>query len=284
MTYVTNPTHYTRDEFRVLVDGMSFNQGWTPLFPTLHNTGVPSLKTWQGYGATPQERWGASLNSYYKGLGWHSGVHLVCCPDYIWNLCDLRFDGVSVSCWNRITIGIECVGNYEVGSDDWSTGDGAKVRDNAAWVLAVLCHKFGWKPEAYVDGRSGLHFHRECTRDHHACPGSKVAKPDMIDRVNAQIAIIAGLPAPPHVAPAAPSTDPAPLNVPAPATLLSVDDIQAAVNKLVYPSPNIDVDGDYGPATKAAVAEFQAENHLDVDGWVGPQTTAALLSALATAT
>ena len=62
---------------------------WRPRFPTLHNTGVPSLKQWLAYGPTPQERWGASLNRYYEGLGWHAGPHLVVCPDYVWVLCDL---------------------------------------------------------------------------------------------------------------------------------------------------------------------------------------------------
>jgi hypothetical protein len=184
MTFLANPRHYTLSDLSTLIDGTNFDHGWSPKFPTLHNTGAPSLKQWELYGPQTQERWGASLIAYYKGLGWHSGPHLVCCPDYVWNLCDLTQDGVSVSCWNHVTIGIECVGNYEVNGDDWDTGDGAKVRDNAVFVLAVLCKKFGWKPEAYVEGVSGLHFHRECLADHHPCPGSKVSKSDMVTRVN----------------------------------------------------------------------------------------------------
>src|SRR5271165_397450 len=137
MTYLVHPAHYAPVEFRALVAGLKFDKGWKPEFPTLHNTGVPSLAQWLEMGAIPQLRWGTNLNAYYEGLGWHAGPHLVVCPDYIWNLCDLEHDGVSVSCWNHVTLGIEMVGNYEVGGDDFSSGLGAKVRDNAAFVLAT---------------------------------------------------------------------------------------------------------------------------------------------------
>jgi putative chitinase len=41
-------------------------------------------------------------------------------------------------------------------------------------------------------------------------------------------------------------------------------------------SPDLAVDGDFGPATEAAVKRFQASRKLAVDGIVGPQTWAAL--------
>ena len=189
MTYLNPPKHYSQADFKTLVDGLTWDKGWTPLFPTLHNTGVPSLVQYMAYGADPKERWGQNLNLYYQNKGWHSGVHLVACPDYIWNLCDLTADGVSVSCWNHITIGIEMIGNYEVGGDDFLTGYGAKVRDNAVWTLAVLANKFKWNLSDYVRGLTGLHFHRECPQDGHPCPGSLVDKGDILRRVAAQVEI-----------------------------------------------------------------------------------------------
>ncbi len=276
MAFLAHPTHYARAEFRAMIAGVRVG-AWHPAFPTLHNTGVPSLSQWLAMGATPQERWGASLDAYYKSKGWHSGPHFVCCPDYIWDLCDLTADGISVSCWNHLTVGIEMVGNYEIGGDDFSTGDGAKVRDNAAFALAVICEKFGWDPGHYVEGRSGLHFHRECTRDGHPCPGSKVSKPDMIQRIDD---VMKGFgPLPPRPQPVARPSAPVPVAPVAPIALASVEDIQGALNRLGARAP-LAVDGDYGPATKAAVNAFQASHGCAVDGWVGPQTIAAIKGAL----
>jgi hypothetical protein len=163
-TFLAHPTHYTIAEFRTMLAGLK-RGGWRPKFPTLHNTGAPSLAQWLAYGPTPQEHWGASLDSYYKGLGWHAGPHLVVCPDYVWVLCDLTLPGVSVSCWNSETFGIEMVGDYDVGAQDqFATGEGAKVRDNAADVRAALAEKFFWGDLGnYQVGVKGLHFHMECT-------------------------------------------------------------------------------------------------------------------------
>ena len=269
MTYIANPRHYTRDEFRALVDGLSWDKGWRPKFPTLHNTAVPSLAQWLAYGATSKERWGANLNHYYQGMGWHSAVHLVCCPDYIWNLCDLEADGVNVSCWNRITIGIEMVGNFEVGGDDPTTGEGAKVIANAVSALAILSRKLGWNIGTLVRGIGGLHFHRECLRDGHPCPGSRVNKADILARVLAEMAAVGGdvaapapIPAPQPVAPA----------VGSPAW------VQTRLNALGAHPPLV-IDGDLGPASRAAVESFQMGHDLDVDGIVGPDTLAALSKA-----
>lgn len=53
-----------------------------------------------------------------------------------------------------------------------------------------------------------------------------------------------------------------------------VVEIQQALVSRGY---DVTVDGDYGPATKAAVAEFQNDNHLTVDGEVGSASYQALL-------
>ncbi len=279
-TFLSPPVHFTRDEFRAYVNGLRF-VAWTPRMPYLHNTGAPSLKQWLAYGATPQERWGANLDSYYKGLGWHASPHLVACPDYIWVLCEPTAPGVAQSCSNAYAFAQEMVGDFEVGGDDFSTGAGAKVRDNAAFAFAVMAEKLGWGDLAdYAFNERGLHFHHDCASDHHACPGSKVTKPDMLARVAAFRAELAAAPLPPAaprlIVPPAPV---APERVTAP-KILSADDIQAALNRLGAAPPLV-VDGAYGAATRAAVEAFQAEHGCFVDGWAGQETCAAIEKALA---
>lgn len=58
--------------------------------------------------------------------------------------------------------------------------------------------------------------------------------------------------------------------------------LQGSLNSLLDPSPNLVVDGLYGPKTRAAVEQLQAKYGLRIDGWAGSLTQAAIASALAT--
>ena len=252
MSYIQNPRHYTVDEFAVLVETLKWDKGWRPLFPTLHNTGVPSLVQWIGYGATAQERWGANLNRYYKGLGWHAGPHLVCCPDYIWVLCDPEADGVSVSCWNRFTFGIEMVGDYRKGGDDPINGEGARVIENAVQALAILSRKLKWDLSVIKTGLTGLHFHRECLRDGHLCPGDLIDKASIVTRVGDVLKKLGT----PTVA--APATSVPAVTTPAPLTSLARRQyIQSRLN--LFGNAGLTVDGVIGDATEQAMYDFLQE-------------------------
>lgn len=57
--------------------------------------------------------------------------------------------------------------------------------------------------------------------------------------------------------------------------------LQGALNALVNPSPNLVVDGIYGPKTRAAVEQLQKQLGLVVDGLAGVVTRAAIDNALA---
>src|SRR5258708_21541827 len=48
--------------------------------------------------------------------------------------------------------------------------------------------------------------------------------------------------------------------------------VQGCLNSWNVPSPNLVVDGHYGPKTKAAVEVFQTAHGLAVDGWAGQAT------------
>lgn len=52
---------------------------------------------------------------------------------------------------------------------------------------------------------------------------------------------------------------------------LLVEALQSALNERLKPSPQLSVDGDFGPMTDVAVRKFQSENGLAVTGIVGPE-------------
>jgi hypothetical protein len=178
MTFLATPLGFTAAEFKDYAKTLRWRD-WRPQFMVLHNTAEPNLAQWlhSGMGKTAGAQRIRNLNHYYKSEeGWHSGPHIFVAPDLIWIACDLAADGVHASCYNRVSIGVEMVGDYSV--EDFDGGDGARVRDNTVACLAALHGALHISPDT-------LHFHKQCARDHHNCPGSHVSQPDMIARVKA---------------------------------------------------------------------------------------------------
>jgi len=55
--------------------------------------------------------------------------------------------------------------------------------------------------------------------------------------------------------------------------------LQASLNKLLTPSPNLEIDGIYGPKTREAEETAQKKLGIPVDGWAGEVTQGAILTA-----
>jgi N-acetylmuramoyl-L-alanine amidase len=176
MTFLSQPLGFTPAEFQTYVEKLRWHC-WRPQFIALHNTAEPNLAQWvhSGLGKVAGLQRVKNLNHYYQSAeGWHSGPHLFIAPDLIWVACDLTANGVHATCYNAVSIGVEMVGDYA--SEAFDSGDGAKVRDNAVAAVAVLHKALRLTPET-------MHFHKECLRDHHDCPGKNVVKADVIARV-----------------------------------------------------------------------------------------------------
>ncbi len=186
MRFLAEPKGYTPGEFAGFVEGLEWND-WRPKFVTLHNTGVPTLVEWLDPNHAAKQRIEGQKHYERDILHWHSGVHPFVAPNLIWNLCDLTKDGVSVSCWNHLTLDIEMISDYA--TEEFDSGARAQVRDNAVAAMAILHRRLGLRPDRYRLGLGGLHFHKECGRDHHDCPGRNVVKADVVARLLKEMAV-----------------------------------------------------------------------------------------------
>jgi hypothetical protein len=178
MSFLSTPNSYNPSSFKKHVGSLHWTK-WKPQFIVLHNTAEPNLVQWvySGLGEVAGEHRIRNLNHYYQNdQGWHSGPHLFIAPDLIWEACDLTANGVHASCYNSVSIGVEMVGDYS--TESFTSGNGAKVRDNAVAAMAILHKALGIDPDT-------LHFHKECIKDHHDCPGKNVDKADMLVRIKA---------------------------------------------------------------------------------------------------
>lgn len=155
---------------------------WSPDFVVLHNTGAPTLAD-RPQGFTHQHM--LNLADYYSGLGWHAGPHWFVDDRGCWAFSPLDLPGVHSPSWNHVSWGVEQLGDF--GSDAYSSGRGALVRDNAVFLLAVLSHRIG------ADS-STLRFHKQDPlTTHKDCPGAHCLQADVTQRVHdKRAALMAG--------------------------------------------------------------------------------------------
>jgi hypothetical protein len=145
---------------------------WQPQFIVLHNTGEPTLAQ-RPEGLTYQHILG--LQSYYRDeQGWSGGPHLFVDDRQIWVFTPLTVPGVHSPSWNSLALGVEMLGDYD--SEEFDSGRGAQVRDNAVAAIAILSAALGLDPET-------MRLHREDPKTDHHCPGDNVDKEAFIQAV-----------------------------------------------------------------------------------------------------
>lgn len=242
---------YTRDEFAARIAGLNWTT-WVPRGITIHNTAAPTLAQWVERGAKRDARI-ANLQHFYEvERGWSAGPHFFIGRELINGFSNPLRKGVHASCFNSTYLGLEMTGDFD--SESFAVGDGAQVRDTAVFAVARLLERLELAANA-----STINFHRQCTKDQHACPGRNVDSAEFIYRV--------------QIAMGEKKKDIGPL----PALASSATDVKAIQKALKAakfdPGP---LDGLRGTKTIDAIKAFQIANKLKIDGIAGPKTLALL--------
>lgn len=181
---------YTREGLVARLDSLKWDE-WKPVGIILHNTAAPTLAQWVEEGEKHDQRL-LNLRNYFKNeMHWHAGPHWFVSRHWINEFMNPTTRGTHSPSFNTTHFGIEMVGDYD--REAFDSGDGALVRDNAVFLMAELCRRFGWDPA------TAIKLHKEDPKTTHDCPGRHVSKADVIARVKAAMGVKApgGFPEPP---------------------------------------------------------------------------------------
>jgi hypothetical protein len=162
---------FTPADFAEYLGRLDFT-AWKPVLIVLHSTGTPNLTSWH---QTTGELRMKGLGKFYGSMGWGGGAHLFIADDSIWVLNPLTKPGVHSPTWNKISIGIEMIGDYSSEPFD------PRVRDNSVKAISALCKVLQIDPESLK-----FHFEDPMTTKKN-CPGKNVDKNDIIMRVKQQM-------------------------------------------------------------------------------------------------
>lgn len=160
----------------------SYLQGLTPPVwaksVTIHHCWAPSLAQ-RPSGFTDQHL--RSLQGFYqKTKGWSAGPHAFTDEDEIHGMTPFTSRGVHAVSFNRNSIGIEMLGNYD--SEDPTTGRGLAVCETTAAATRAL---LSWLRLPVTE--STVLFHRDDPKTNKSCPGTKVDKKWFLDLVKFRV-------------------------------------------------------------------------------------------------
>lgn len=141
----------------------------------LHHTASPSLAM-RPRGFTAQHL--ENLKSFYKDeLHWSAGPHLFVDDDQIFGMSPLTEHGVHAVSFNRNSIGIEVLGDYDC--EDPFSGRGLECWRTAAATTKVL---LDWLK--LPANETTVLFHRDDPKTSKTCPGKKVKKDWVLGLIN----------------------------------------------------------------------------------------------------
>jgi ABC-type Mn2+/Zn2+ transport system ATPase subunit len=179
------------NDFLSYLEDITFNL-WRPRFVTVHHTGAPDLKTWNGWQTRPKpvtdEQWMKNLGVYYATAvpgvksAWSAGPHFFVTPKHICVLSPPDKRGVHAASFNAVSWGVEAVGNFD------SEAFEGPVVENLVAALAIMHIAAGLQPDPFQKGVRGLHFHRDDPLTKKTCPGKKVQKSVLVEAVEKKIA------------------------------------------------------------------------------------------------
>ena len=257
--------NFTPEEFRRYVAGLVWGS-WRPSFIVLHCTVVPSLALRpQGINDGQIQAW---VQWYRDYNGWSAGPHIFVDdrPDGIWVFTPLTTTGVHAKSWNSRTLGLEMLGDYD--REEFNSGRGALVRDNAVAAIAILTDALGLDPDSMMG-------HRDYPGETKTCPGKKVGRWAIIQAVKDWLE--KQIPPSPPLATGGEAAAPAARLLKLTWPRMAGDDVQEVLTRLQQRGYyRGQLDSLYGPLAVDAVRRFQADNGLQVDGLAGPLTLAAL--------
>jgi len=164
--------------FRDHVKGL--NLAWADSV-CLHHTALPNLSM-RPSGWTIQHM--RNLAAYYGGqLGWSAGPHFFTDENEVFGLSPATEPGTHAVSFNRRSIGIEALGDYDV--ENPIDGRGKLVWETTCAATAILLDKLGLP----ATERTVL-FHRDDPKTSKTCPGKLVSKTEIVAQIARELAEI----------------------------------------------------------------------------------------------